>query len=108
MSTIQQVARELGMTSQEVIARLRAMGQPADSHLTPVDQSIADRLRRESGSSMSSDGNGALTATAPSAVATGDETATTTMEPADRAPAADEPSQDGAPPGGEPPDKETS
>jgi len=108
MSTIQQVARELGMTSQEVIARLRAMGQPADSHLTPVDQSIADRLRRESGSSMSPDGNGALTATAPSAVATGDETATTTMEPADRAPAADEPSRDGAPPPGEPPDKESS
>jgi signal peptidase I len=109
MSTIQQVARELGMTSQEVIARLRAMGQPADSHLTPVEQSIADRLRRESGSSMSPDGNGALTATAPSGVATGDETATTTLEPAtDQAPAADVPAQDGAPPGDEPPDKESS
>lgn len=51
MSTVQQVARELGMTSQEVIARLKAMGQPADSHLTPVDDSVADRLRRETGTS---------------------------------------------------------
>jgi signal peptidase I len=109
MSTIQQVARELGMTSQEVIARLKAMGQPADSHLTPVDRSVADRLRRESGSSVSPDGNGALTATAASGVATGDETVTTTQEPAtDQAPMSAEPSEDGAPPGDEPPDKESS
>jgi len=48
MTTVQQVARELGMTSQEVIARLKTMGQPADSHLTPVDESVAERLRRDS------------------------------------------------------------
>ena len=50
MSTVQQVARELGMTSQEVIARLKVMGQPADSHLTPVEDTVAERLRRETGS----------------------------------------------------------
>ncbi|MGH2754412.1 MAG: signal peptidase I [Actinomycetota bacterium] len=67
MSTVQQVARELGMTSQEVIARLKAMGQPADSHLTPVDDSVADRLRRETGTSRVAEqapdieGNGART-----------------------------------------------
>ena len=70
MSTVQQVARELGMTSQEVIARLKAMGQPADSHLTPVDDSVADRLRREAGTghlptdeqaSTHVEGNGART-----------------------------------------------
>jgi signal peptidase I len=48
MATVQQVAKELGMTSQEVITRLKALGQPADSHLTPVDESVADRLRRDS------------------------------------------------------------
>jgi signal peptidase I len=48
MATVQQVAKELGLTSQEVIARLRAMGQPADSHLTPVEEPVAERLRRDS------------------------------------------------------------
>jgi signal peptidase I len=48
MATVQQVAKELGLTSQEVITRLKALGQPADSHLTPVDESVAERLRRDS------------------------------------------------------------
>jgi signal peptidase I len=70
MSTIQQVARELGMTSQEVIARLKVMGQPADSHLTPVEDSVAERLRRETGTGRAAtdqqadaavEGNGART-----------------------------------------------
>jgi signal peptidase I len=108
MSTIQQVARELGMTSQEVITRLRAMGQPADSHLTPVDRSVADRLRRESGSSVPPEGNGALTASAGSSsgVATRDEAVVTREEPiSDERRAAEVPARDSEPPGGEPPDK---
>ena len=72
MSTVQEVARELGLTSQEVIARLKAMGKPADSHLTPVEDSVADRLRREAGRGAPAragltelaEGNGARTAIA--------------------------------------------
>lgn len=105
MSTIQQVARELGMTSQEVIARLKAMGQPADSHLTPVDQTVADRLRRESVPSGSPEGNGALTAS--SGVARGDQTVVTREPVADEAPTMEEPSQGSEPPDDEPPPKES-
>jgi len=58
------------MTSQEVIARLKVMGQPADSHLTPVEDSVAERLRRETGTGRAAtdqqadaavEGNGART-----------------------------------------------
>ncbi|MGH2752107.1 MAG: signal peptidase I [Actinomycetota bacterium] len=62
MTTVQQVARELGLTSQEVIARLKAMGQPADSHLTPVADSTAERLRRDAARPLSPEDNGARTA----------------------------------------------
>lgn len=47
MSTVQQLARELGLTSQEVMARLAALGRPADSHLSVVDEETEQRLRRE-------------------------------------------------------------
>ena len=104
MSTVQQVARELGLTSQEVIARLKAMGQPADSHLTPVERSVADRLRRESTSTGGPEDNGAL-ATAhanPSGAATGTREPTTEQ----RAPS-EEPAHSGRPPDEEPPGKES-
>jgi len=109
MSTIQQVARELGMTSQEVITRLKQMGQPADSHLTTVDHSVAERLRRESGSNGVPEGNGALTASAApsSGVTTGDDTVVTREPAADEPLASDEPSADSEPPGEEPPSKES-
>jgi len=109
MSTVQQVARELGLTSQEVIARLKAMGQPADSHLTPVEQSVADRLRRESGTPGPPEDNGALVTAhdAPSQVATGDA-ATATQEPAaEQRIASEEPTQSGVPPDEKPPGKES-
>ncbi|MGH2733996.1 MAG: signal peptidase I [Actinomycetota bacterium] len=48
MPTVQQLARELGMTSQEVMTRLAAIGRPADSHLSEVDETATERLRRES------------------------------------------------------------
>ncbi|CAN5590584.1 signal peptidase I [soil metagenome] len=109
MSTVQQVARELGLTSQEVIARLKAMGQPADSHLTPVEQSVADRLRRESGTPGPPEDNGAL-ASAPatsSGVATG-EASTAAREPtAAQRTASEEPAPSGEPPNEEPPPKDS-
>lgn len=54
MPTVQQVARELGLTSQEVIARLRSMGERVDGHLSPVEDSVAARLRRDNGASVAS------------------------------------------------------
>lgn len=109
MSTVQQVARELGLTSQEVIARLKAMGQPADSHLTPVEQSVADRLRRESGTPGPPEDNGALaTAQDPSSGVAAGDAATVTREPAaEQRIASEEPAQSGGPPGEEPPGKES-
>lgn len=47
MATVQDVARELGLTSQEVIARLRAMGRRVEGHLSTVDDAAAERLRRD-------------------------------------------------------------
>ncbi len=85
------------------------MGQPADSHLTPVEQSVADRLRRESGTPGPPEDNGAL-ATAhdtPSRVAAGDA-ATATQEPAaEQKTASEEPAQSGGPPDEKPPGKES-
>jgi len=116
MTTVQQVARELGMTSQEVIARLKTMGQPADSHLTPVDESVAERLRRDSSPADESDGAGAIEGNgartvAPSAAKSGatksgaaeSEQAQSDVRPTPdtatesaAAPKTDEPTKDGA------------
>lgn len=104
MSTVQQVARELGLTSQEVIARLKAMGQPADSHLTPVEKSVADRLRRESGTPGPADDNGALATThdTSSGAATGDAATATQGPRAEQRTASEEPARSGGPPDEEP------
>jgi signal peptidase I len=47
MPTVQKLARELGLTSQEVMTRLKALGRPADGHLSQVEDQVADRLRRD-------------------------------------------------------------
>lgn len=43
------MAKELGLTSQEVMAKLAEMGAPADSHLSTVDAASVARLRRDNG-----------------------------------------------------------
>jgi len=108
MSTVQQVARELGLTSQEVIARLKAMGQPADSHLTPVEQSVADRLRRESNQPGPPEDNGAL-ATVPdtSSGAVADAAPSSREATVEQRTMPEEPAQGDGPPGEEPPGKES-
>jgi len=95
------------MTSQEVIARLKAMGQPADSHLTPVDGTVAERLRRESGPVGTPEGNGARTEplARSSGIGAGADT-TTVQEPVDERTEAGEPTPGGEPPGEQPPSKE--
>jgi signal peptidase I len=49
MPTVQQLARELGLTSQEVMTRLKRFGRPAAGHLSQVDDQVAERLRRLTG-----------------------------------------------------------
>ena len=56
MPTVQQLARELGLTSQEVMARLKGAGRPAEGHLSEVDDQVAERLRRDSRSKPHEDG----------------------------------------------------
>ncbi|MGH2698574.1 MAG: signal peptidase I [Actinomycetota bacterium] len=112
MSTVQQVAKELGLTSQEVIARLKAMGQPADSHLTPVEDSVAQRLRRDSappGDPADNGGRAAAGFAAPPATgaATGPDGEKQTRglgtESEEPAPSSEPPRDE--PPGDEPPGK---
>jgi signal peptidase I len=49
MPKVQELARELGMTSQELLRHLERMGRPAAGHTSLVDEDIARRLRSEVG-----------------------------------------------------------
>jgi translation initiation factor IF-2 len=44
---VHEVAKELGLTSKEVLAHLERIGVPAKSHSSAIDESVADRLRAE-------------------------------------------------------------
>jgi signal peptidase I len=49
MPKVQELARELGMTSQELLRHLERMGRPAAGHTSLVDEDVARRLRAEVG-----------------------------------------------------------
>jgi translation initiation factor IF-2 len=44
---VHEVAKELGLTSKEVLAHLERIGVPAKSHSSAIDESVAERLRAE-------------------------------------------------------------
>ena len=44
---VHEVAKELGLTSKEVLAHLEKIGQPAKSHSSSIEESLADRVRSE-------------------------------------------------------------
>jgi translation initiation factor IF-2 len=44
---VHEVAKELGLTSKEVLAHLEKIGAPAKSHSSTIDESLADRVRSE-------------------------------------------------------------
>jgi translation initiation factor IF-2 len=53
---VHEVAKELGVTSKEVLAHLEKIGEPAKSHSSSVEEAVAERVRAELG-------NGAAPAT---------------------------------------------
>lgn len=44
---VHEIAKELGLTSKEVLAHLEKIGQPAKSHSSSVDEELAARVRSE-------------------------------------------------------------
>src|ERR687891_1330569 len=44
---VHEVAKELGLTSKEVLAHLEKIGQPVKSHSSTVDEALAERVRSE-------------------------------------------------------------
>ena len=71
MPKVQELARELGMTSQELLRYLDRIGRPAAGHTSIVDDDVARRLRSEVGNGAAWRGNH-------------DESAVTTLEAQDR------------------------
>lgn len=54
MPRVHEVAKELGISSKEVLERLDRMGEPAKSHSSTIDDNVAERLRDGSGTSLAS------------------------------------------------------
>ncbi|MQB00619.1 MAG: translation initiation factor IF-2 [Actinobacteria bacterium] len=52
---VHEVAKELGLTSKEVLAHLEKIGEPAKSHSSTIEESLAERVKTELS------GNGAAT-----------------------------------------------
>ncbi|MDQ3785234.1 MAG: translation initiation factor IF-2 [Actinomycetota bacterium] len=44
---VHEVAKELGISSREVLAHLESIGQPAKSHSSAIDEPLAERVRLE-------------------------------------------------------------
>jgi signal peptidase I len=67
MPKVQELARELGLTSQEVMQHLQRIGHPAAGHTSMVDEEAAQRLRAEFGNGLgAAPGSGSFSAvTAP-------------------------------------------
>ncbi|MFP5298342.1 MAG: translation initiation factor IF-2 [Actinomycetota bacterium] len=54
---VHEIAKELGLTSKEVLAHLEKIGQPAKSHSSSIDEELATRVRSElSGKDAASSG----------------------------------------------------
>jgi translation initiation factor IF-2 len=67
---VHEVAKELGLTSKEVLAHLEQIGQPVKSHASTIDEALAERVRTELG-------NGAQVPVAPQADTVSDAVADT-------------------------------
>ncbi|MDQ3985843.1 MAG: translation initiation factor IF-2 [Actinomycetota bacterium] len=46
---VHEVAKELGLTSKEVLAHLEKIGNPVKSHSSTIDESVAERVRSDLG-----------------------------------------------------------
>jgi signal peptidase I len=58
MPKVQELARELGLTSQEVMRHLQRIGHPAAGHTSVVEDEAAQRLRNEFGNGFGVPGAG--------------------------------------------------
>lgn len=65
MPRIHEVAKEVGVSSREVLDRLESWGTPAKSHSSTIDESTADRLRSELGNGAAEVGSGDRAGPAP-------------------------------------------
>jgi signal peptidase I len=54
MPRVQELARELGLTSQELLRHLERIGRPAAGHTAVIDDDVAQRLRIELGNGRAS------------------------------------------------------
>ena len=52
---VHEVAKELGLTSKEVLAHLSKIGQPVKSHSSSIEESLAERVRSELGNGAKAD-----------------------------------------------------
>jgi signal peptidase I len=95
MPKVQELARELGMTSQEVLRHLARIGKPAAGHTSVIDDELAGRLRRELGNGRGGEARGTTTsaATRPE-----DEAVTTVIAPPPPSEGVEPPSEPPKPP----------
>jgi translation initiation factor IF-2 len=52
---VHEVAKELGLTSKQVLAHLEAIGNPVKSHSSTIDEALAERVRSELGNGAPAD-----------------------------------------------------
>ncbi|MFN2489936.1 MAG: translation initiation factor IF-2 [Actinomycetota bacterium] len=62
---VHEVAKELGLSSKEVLAHLEQMGEPAKSHSSTIDETLAERVRRELGNGAGAPSEAAPTEPGP-------------------------------------------
>jgi signal peptidase I len=85
MPKVQELAKELGMTSQEVLRHLARIGRPAAGHTSDIDDELARRLRRDLGNGRA-ETMPTTSLPAPEIAASGEEgRPTTVVTPAARA-----------------------
>jgi translation initiation factor IF-2 len=87
---VHEVAKELGLTSKQVLAHLEAIGNPVKSHSSTIDEALAERVRSELGNGAPADPAGvAAPAPSPEPTASAEAAAPVAAEPG--APAEPEP-----------------
>jgi len=53
---VHEVAKELGLSSKEVLAHLDEIGNPAKSHSSTIEEEVADRVRADLGNGSKAPG----------------------------------------------------
>jgi translation initiation factor IF-2 len=101
---VHEVAKELGLTSKEVLAHLEKIGEPAKSHSSTIDEALADRVRSELANGASPEAPPEESAPKPAAKSAAKKktAAPKKVAPEPSAPAAAEPKAPVAEPAAEP------